>query len=73
MQPSTCSKQSTGGPRRRADRDEGLDQARQLLDDEPADMERANPIEENESIESEPVDDVEDANDPYDRSRCHWT
>jgi hypothetical protein len=67
MQPSTSSKQFRAGPRRRGrqDRDdEGLDEAPQLLDDEPADMEQANPVEENESVENEPVDETEDADDP---------
>lgn len=74
MPPSTSSKKSGAGPRRkgRQDRDdEGLDEAPQLLDDEPADMEQANPVEEenelveNEPVENEPVDETEDADDPH--------
>lgn len=66
MQPSTSSKKSGAGPRRRGrqDRDdEGLDEAPHLLDDEPADMEQANPVEENESVENEPADEIEDADE----------
>ena len=66
MQPSTSSKKSVTGPRRRGrqDRDdEGLDEAPQLLDDEPADMEQANTVEENESVENEPADEIEDADE----------
>ena len=66
MQPSISSKKSSAGPRRRGrqDRDdEGLDEAPQLLDDEPADMEQANPVEENESVENEPAGEIEDADE----------
>jgi hypothetical protein len=67
MQPSTSRKKCVTGPKRRGrqDRDEGLDEAPQLLDDEPADMKQANPVEENESAENESVDDIEESGSPY--------
>lgn len=68
MQSSTSSEQSQAGPRRRGrhDRyDESLDEAPQLLDDEPADIEQAIPLEENE--ENESVEEIEDAEDTTSR------
>jgi hypothetical protein len=63
MQSSASSKQSQAGPRRRGrhgrDDDESLDEAPQLLDDEPADIEQARRLEEEE--ENESVEEVEDA------------
>ena len=61
MQPWTSSKQSPAGPRRRGryDRDdESLDEAPQLLEDESGDIEQANPVEENESVEK--IEDAEE-------------
>jgi hypothetical protein len=60
---ATISKEFKAGPRRRVrqDRDdEGLDEAPRLLDDDPADAEQAIPVEENESIDNEPIDEIEE-------------
>jgi hypothetical protein len=59
MHSSTSHNQSQAGPRRpgRHDRDdEGLDEAPQLLEDEPGDIERADLVE-----EDEPVEEIHDA------------
>ena len=53
-------KQSPAGPRRgrHEDHDDSLDEAPQSLDDQPADIERAIPVEENESVEE--IEDAEE-------------
>lgn len=59
MHSSAIRDQSRAGPRRRGrhDRDdEGLGEAPQLLDDQPEDIEQANPVEE----ENESVEEIED-------------
>jgi hypothetical protein len=64
MEPSmhtTSCNQSQAGPRRpgRHDRDdESLDEAPQLLEDEPGDVERAGLVEEDEPVEE--IDDAEE-------------
>jgi hypothetical protein len=62
MQSWTSSKQSPAGPRRRGryDRDdESLDEAPRLLEEEPGDIEQANPVDEVD--ENESVEEIEDA------------
>jgi hypothetical protein len=62
MQSWKSSKQSQAGPRRRGrhDRhDESLDEAPRVLDDEPADIEQAIPVEEDESVEE--IQDAEES------------
>jgi len=66
MQSSKCSQQSQAGPRRRGrhDRhDENLDGAPRLLDDEPADIEQAIQVE-----EDEPVEEIQDAEESASRA-----
>lgn len=66
MQSSTHSKESQSGPRRRGrhDRHDGSpDEAPQLLDDEPADIEQADPLEE----ENETVEEIEDTEESASR------
>jgi hypothetical protein len=62
MQSSTRRKESPTGPRRKGRhdrRDESLEEAPQLLDDEPADIEQADPLE----VENDSVEQIEDAED----------
>jgi len=66
------SKQSPAGPRRgrHEDHDDSLDEEPQSLDDQPADIERAIPVEENESVEE--IEDAEE--DPVSSMRdCRAT